>query len=404
MKISPPRTRPRSRRTAIAAASLAVTAVLVLSGCGGSANGGSSGDGGLSPVKVSVVADLTGTAATSNGLAAAGIRAAIDRLNTAGDGRPIDVTVYDSKSTPDQAQIAARQAVGDEPSVVAYAALSSGLLGARTVFDQAATPVVSVAAVEELMTPDLAPWYFTVASAPEQSAQGFVQVLEEQLGDLDGKKIGFHGLDSSAVNAILAYTEELLEEDGAEVVAWEKSTGAAIASYSAQAQKIVGLGAEAVISIDLIENFVIVGQALQAAGFDGPYLNPDAASSDPIFERLANPEFYGGRPYNLAREGSEMADAAEELGGDVDYTGTFYAYGWVVGNLIADAVANCTDECAPDDMTAALEGIDSYTPPGDVVWGPLSFSPTKHNGLTALQYFHWLDGEVVTYGEPIQVG
>ncbi|CAN5255846.1 hypothetical protein BH09ACT6_BH09ACT6_06770 [soil metagenome] len=394
--------RPR-RRSAFALIALGTVAALGLAGCSGGGSSNSSATAATGDITVAVVADLTGAAAASNATAADGMRAAVQAVNAAGGvkGRNIKLDVFDSKSTPDGSQVAARQAVADEPSIIAVAALSSGVVASQAVYEQAGIPVMTVSAAAELLDP-LKPWYFTAGSTPQQIANGFVSVTTNELGTLSGKKIAFNGLDSSTTNSILAITKTEFEAAGATIVDQEKSSGA-ITSFTSQAQKIVSLNADAVISVDLVENFVIVGQALTAAGFTGPYIGTEGASSNSVFQRLNNPLYLGGRSYMPGLPGSASVVAAAAAG--VDPSGPYFSLGWAVGNVIAEASKNCANACGSDDMTTAVESISSYTPPGDVTFGPLSLSKDRHYAVTAIQYFNWDSATqtVVKHGGPIEV-
>jgi len=390
----------RTRRGATITAAIAATAI-ALTGCASSSNGDASDDAG--PFKVAIVADLTGAGSASNGSAAEGFRAAFEAANADGgiDGRKIEITTYDSKSTPDAAQIAARSAVADEPSVIAFAALSSGLVSAQNVFEQAGIPVLSVSAAEELLTPEPRPWYFTGGSTAAQIAESWLEVVSSQVDDVKGAKVAFHGLDSSTTNSIFDEARKLLEDAGAEIVTYEKSDGA-ITSYTAQAQKIVSLDADVVLSADVIEAFVLVGQSLSDAGFTGPYIGTEGASANSTFERLAGVNYIGGRAYQAVTEGP-AAEAAKAI--DADPSGPYFPNGWALGNLIMDGLSACEGDCDGEQMQAALEGLGEVETPGDITFGPLSLSADRHYTVSAHQYFQWDpdSSEVVPYGDPIPV-
>lgn len=388
-----------TRRWATITAALAATAI-ALTGCASASTGDASGDAG--PFKVAIVADLTGAGSSSNGTAAEGFRAAFEAANADGgiDGRKIEVTTYDSKSTPDATQIAARSAVADEPSMIAFAALSSGLVGAQNVFAQAGIPVLSVSAAEELLTSD-SPWYFTGGSTPAQIAESWFEVISSEVGDIKGLKVAFHGLESSTTDAIFAHARELLEDAGAEIVTYEKSNGT-ITSYTAQAQKIVSLGADVVIATDVLEAVVLVGQAVADAGFTGPFIGAEGASANSTFERLAGVNYIGERAFQAVTEGP-AAEAAAAI--DVDPSGPYFPNGWALGNLIVSGLSACEGDCDGEQMQTALEGLGDVEVPGDVTFGPLSLSADKRYAISAQQYFVWDEAtsKVVPYGDPIPV-
>lgn len=390
-----------TRRATALAAGLAATA-LALTGCAGESGGGDGGDS-SAPYKVAIIADLTGAGSATNGTAAEGFRAAIEAANADGgiNDRQIEITTYDSQSTPDGAQVAARSAVTDEPSAIGFAALSSGLVASQNVFGQSGVPVVSVSVAEELLAPDPQPWYFAGGSTPAQIAESMFQVVSSQVDDIDGARVVFHGLDSSTTNSIFVRAQEILEEAGAEIVAYEKSNGQ-ITSYTAQAQKIVSLNPDAVLSVDVLEAFVLVGQSLKDAGYTGPYIGTEGAAADSTFERLAGMNYIGGRAYQSVTGGA-AAEAAEAI--DVDASGPYFPFGWALGNLVLNGLAACEGDCDGAQMQAALEGLGEVETPGEVTFGPLSVSEDKHYVLSAHQYFTWdaAQSKVVPFGDPIPV-
>ena len=396
----------RKKRWSVLVAGMAA-ASLALTGCAGNADqadsGDSGGEGSGSNYRVAMIADLTGAGAASNGTAAEGFRAAIEAANRDGgvNGRQIDLSTYDSESTPETTQIAARSAVTDEPSAIAFAALSSGLVASQNVFGQAATPVLSVSAAEELLLPEPQSWYYAGASTPSQIADSMTEVLRRELGELNGAKVAFHGLDSSTTNAIFNHLQGIMDDEGVEVVAFEKSNGQ-ITSYTAQAQKIVSLGAEAVFSIDITDAFVLVGQALKDAGFEGLYLGTEGAAADSTFERLGDVNYVGGRAFQSV-SGGVVADAAAAIGADSG--GPYFSAGWALGSLIIEGLASCEADCSGEQMQEALNGLGQFTPAGDVVFGPLSMSQDRHHLIGVHQYFTWdADaGAVVAFGAPIPV-
>jgi branched-chain amino acid transport system substrate-binding protein len=377
----------RGRVSAPLRIAVLVGGLAVLAGCASSGSATSSAAA-KSPgaIKVDMIADLTGADASTDGTAAAGAKAAIQYINAHGgvDGAKIDLTAYDAQSTPNQALVAARQAVSDNPSAIIVAALSSEIAASQQVFQQAKIPIISDAVVGTLLSPTPQPWYFAIASTPQQIAESFLAQSQTALGSVKGKRIAYNGFDSTDTNEILADIQSSFKDAGAQIVDVEKSEGA-LTSFTSQAQKIAGLKPDAVISIDLVSNVVIVGKALKAAGYSGPYLGESAASEDSTFKALAGVDYQGQRTFLPPASGTAAATAASAAG--VQTTGGFFGNGWAIASVIAEAAKDCSGDCSGSDMTTALQHVTSYTPPGGLAVGPLSFSATRHYGITKIQYF-----------------
>jgi len=392
------------RKPIIKAFVVATAAALLLSACSSSsaeAEPGATFDG---EILVAVIADLTGGQSATQATAAGGFEAAVDAINAAGGigGKKVVMTTYDSLSTPEGVQTAARQAAAEEPSFIAFAAGSSGLVGAQAVFAQAGIPLFSVSAAGALLFDDPQEWYFTVGSTPPQLANSILGAAEQTLDTLDGAKFAFHGLDSSTINGLWAELTPLLEAEGAEVVDVQKSTvGAPITNYTAQAQKFVELDADAVVVFDLSENFPIVVEAIADAGFEGPVLGGEPTSTDTMFERLANERYFGGRALDDARSGSGAADAAKAAG--VASDGVYFPAGWVIGQIFAAAAAQVDGDVTAAALIEALENLGEINVPGDVTFGPVELSTDRHYAITTHQFFVWdaAAGEVVPFGTPV---
>jgi branched-chain amino acid transport system substrate-binding protein len=394
----------RGRRLVRGGPVLIAAAALIAAGCA-SSGGTGGGSGSTGAFKIAMVADLTGDDAATDGTAAAGIQAAVSYVNAHGgvNGKKVDLASYDAASTSSQGLIAARQAIAQNPNVVVVAALSTEIVADEQVFQQAGVPVITEASPDELLAPTPKPWFYGIYPTSNQFAQSFMQGAKEALGDLKGKRIAFSGFDTPDVNGVFTQTKALLTAAGAQVVDWEKTEGA-LTSYTSQAQKITGLKANLVISLDLLPNVVLVAKALKAAGFAGPYLGDTGASIDSTFKTLAGVDYQGERMFASPAAGSAAATAAKAAG--VSDSGVFFGSGWAIGNLAAAAGNKCGTGCSGAQLIATLNETASYTPPGDLAIGPLAFTAKQHYGITKIQFFKWdsASAAAVPSGSPVSVG
>jgi ABC-type branched-subunit amino acid transport system substrate-binding protein len=136
----------------------------------------------------------------------------------------------------------------------------------------------------------------------------------------------------------------------------------------------------------------MVLQALSDRGVNVPYVSTFSTSSDPTFQKIANPNYYAIRSYAWPLDASipqtaVMKAAAVKAGTDGDMTSNYFTQGYVTGELIAQALKTCGDSCTPDQLNTALEGTSSLDTAG--LSAPVQLSTTNHALVTATKLYHW---------------
>jgi hypothetical protein len=66
--------------------------------------------------------------------------------------------------------------------------------------------------------------------------------------------------------------------------------------------------------------------------------------------------------------------------------GSFVQQGWSTGYALADSFKRCGFPCNSGALQKALDGLTNFSPPGDLTFKPLSFTPTIHYWITGEQY------------------
>lgn len=384
-------TRPRGRLRlliALLAAGVAVAA------CGGSTSSNSSGSGASkSPYEVAFVADLTG-GNSANGLGGeAGFNTAVKEINESGgvNGHPLHVTNYDSQSAVPTHAAVLRQALATNPQAISGLWLSGSTAGSASIFASANVPVVTSSYI--VTGVDTIPYFFSTSPLASGVGAGVANGLKSLFGgSLSGKKIGFEGLVSPAVDANLAGTKSAVEAAGGTMgqVVRDPIT---FSTWSSQAANMVASKPDAMIVNNTDGNTATVAKALLVAGFTGPIISTEGANSDNLLKTVNSSQFSVVRETVVPSPNDKLYKDAVAAGVTSDnipqsYFGKEYADAYA----IARGLAKCGDGCNGTKFAAALSSLGKFTIPNNALAGPVDFSKI-HAGLTSAQVWVWDSGK-----------
>jgi branched-chain amino acid transport system substrate-binding protein len=384
---------------------LASVVLLAASACGSSGGSGSSpsAQGGTSTISVGVVADLTGSFAQIQGLSAtAGIKAAVDTINAAGGvaGKyKIDLDVVDSASSQSQAVSAARQLVAAKPDVIIGALDASEVPAISQLIASADIPTFYMNTTTNLVYPGQPYIYAVATEAPQGNAAQIDGAKQALGGSLAGKKIALEGNQDPEVTEGFSMVSKLLAEQGATVVSVQY-TPATMTSFATQAAQIVAERANAVISLDTASNTSIVTKALRTAGFNGPIVTSSNAISAAVLESIADPGLQAALEVAPTTPDTPLGAAGAKYGQDV--SGAFASFGWATVYAIDAVESACKTACGGDSFNKIISDT-TVNIPGDVLFGPLKFSATSHDGDSAAQVYEYDPATkgVVKFGSPM---
>ncbi|HSY16093.1 MAG TPA: ABC transporter substrate-binding protein [Jatrophihabitantaceae bacterium] len=370
---------PRSRRSYVTAATLA--GVALLAGC--SSGNAASSSSGPAPYTVYMVADLSGAAAS--GLAGAGVpggaTTAADVINKAGgiNGHPIKIIgTADAMSTSAGAQTAAREAIQAKPDVIFSGESSAEFDASLPLFTAAKLPVFYGTGANELTTPPQ-PWLFRFIATVGQITSDFVGASRTILGTTAGKKVAFVGPSVPSIDLTIKQLEPKLRAAGATLSTTVRTT-LTLTSFTSQAADIASAKPDIVILQDQASSDVLEARGLIAAGYTGPILAGQSAGKSQLVG-LAATNVYGIADFNMDLSPSVQA-AAEASGQQTAATSAYFGVGWAMSYALSMAGQNCALPCGPVALGKAVEALGTWTPPGDVAAGPMSFSAAKHYALT----------------------
>src|SRR5882672_9900114 len=139
------------QRTGGSLAALA-TAVLLVAGCGGTGSGGAATSG-TAPVKLGVVLEITGAAASIGGGERDAVQLAVAKANESGgvNHHDVQLVIRDAQSREDQAAKYASQLISQDRVDLLIGSTRSGpSLAMRPIAEQAKVPMISLAAAEQV--------------------------------------------------------------------------------------------------------------------------------------------------------------------------------------------------------------------------------------------------------------
>ncbi len=349
------------------------------------------------------LASYTGAAQSIIVPAAQGFEAYIDYVNRNGgvNGRQINLLTLDDQSTPSVGSVLLQRAIAEEPIAIAHMGASVVLTQNRAILEGITSPILSCCIDDSFMYPTPQKNAFSMNLTASQSAHAMVNIAEELLGDLQGKKIAIALTQTSYWETMILEIERLAEEKGFEIVE-DQRFNLGVPSFSSQALRIARAKPDAVLVAAIEADAPVVVGAISDAGVsEAPIVGFSAMSSGALFLKLDLPNYFAYRPYELATEVAELKD---EVGATYQESmqGSLWSLGWAIGVTLVNAIDKCDDDCTGEKLIEVLESADPLEVPG-ILYGPVKFGTDDHAGLSAIQLYTLKDGAVVMQGDPINV-
>lgn len=387
------------RGSAIATAAVAA-AVTLLSACGSSGTGSSGSDSsgssnsGLSgsPVKVGLVAGLTGTGASIYGSVGdfAGVWEKYANANGGINGHPVQVVVSDSQSRGPAGLQAAKQLVQNdkvaamiitdavaEPAISTYLATTDvpllgvifepGVAGTRT------NTFAATTAVEHYLAGPM-------IAAKEAGATHFGSVYCAE-APVCAQTINFYKAGSRATGLNFA---------GGVAVS------ASAPSFTAPCVDLMSKGVD-YIELDLAPaTTVSVVKACLQQGYKGTFGLVTVAMVPKIFEAVEGAQFAGplsAFPWWVDSPATKpMQDAMKEYAPSLDYRTNATSAVWVTLEVFREAANKVTGEVTPTSLSAAYKTISNETL-GGLLPQPVSFTDGHGPSINCFWLYRYTAGD-----------
>lgn len=355
--------------------------------CGSGASPSTSGS--KTPYNVPFVGDLTGANGANGTGGQAGFNTAIKEINDAGgvNGHKVVGQSFDSQSDPSAFSAQLRQALALNPVALVTNALSSETAAAVSIYQSANVPVVGPSYT--ITGVDTIPYWFSTSPLAAGVGTGDVNGLKVLLGgSISGKKIGFEGLASPAVDGNLAALKTKVEAEGG-TIGMVVRDPASLTSWSSQAANMVASKPDAIVLNSTEGVNAIVAKALLVAGYNAPVLAAEGANGDTMLANVNSASFYTVREHVPPAAGTGLYKLATAAGATPDQiVASYFAKNYAAAWVVADTLKKCGDSCTATKFVTTLHGMGRFTIPNDALAGPVDFSKSN-SGLTTAQLWAW---------------
>lgn len=342
-----------------------------------SSGNGASGD----PIRVGVIATLTGVYTSLGENMIGGIQIALDEVDGVAGGRPIELVIEDSAGSPDQALAKARQLIErDQVHMLAGVILSNEAAALRDVIVQAEIPwIIGNAGLPGLTRdPNLrSPYIFRASCANGQYEAPFGEYAYTELGY---RRIVLTALDYSAGHDKAGAFRKRFEEAGGEI-AGEVYAPIDTQDYGPYLQRIQQMDADAVFA------FYSGGDAArfvpQYTDFGLNDIFPLIGSGDTVDENILAEQgdsalgIVSALHYSPLYESPENEAFVEAFRAKYNApTGQFSYQGYLNGRAIVEALIAIDGEVEDTDaFLQALREVEFVGPAGPFRFHPESQGP-----------------------------
>lgn len=392
----------RTRRGALVASLAALS--LGLSACGGGDGGGGGDD--AAPIKIGVIADLTGATGDVGTPYNQGMLAYIDHLNAEGgiDGRQIEADSNDYAYEVPQAEDLYRQYVND--GVVAIQGWGTGdteALSSRVASDE--LPFMSGSFAESLTDPAEAPYNFVVAPTYSDQMRIALNWIAEDAGGAAEVAV-FHN-DSPFGQAPVADGEAWIEEQGLELGYQAYPMPGGQQNYVGLLSQAQSQGAKYIVIQNVASPAALVARDIADQNLDMKIVCLNWCANE-LFISTAGEEAAEGHmlvqpfaPLAAEKEGhGVISEYVEAEGIDTAEVGTSWVQGWYVMHVMAEGIRHAIENNDGEELTGAMiresletmGGIDTGGVVGD---GTVEFSAESHRGSTSAGIYTAEGGQMV---------
>jgi len=381
-----------TRRT-LAGVGVVASAALALTACSGGSSGATGSDNdsdgastaGVSAksVRLAYIGDLSGPDAPTELTYFKGIKAAIDVANANGGaaGREIELAAGDTKFDTAQAITEFKKYTTDSPSLAILGINVSSMFEALdTRIKAAKIPIVGPLGVTQLTLAN--PYIYQAQADLPTSAEATANFMAGELGGTP--KVGVATISTASGDEWFDLFKKVAPEIGATVTSHQKIDPAAVeaaaqvAQFKKEGDAAVTLHAGGGGGIALVKSMLTGGlnvPVYSTFGANGPALWEAAGALAPkvfAFDAFAPPD--------SDVTGRSALEAAMKANGDWnDFKDEKnYAEGWVIGNVVVQALDAAGKDLNTGTFTDALESPDGYDTGG--YSAPINWS--ENNGLS----------------------
>ncbi len=390
-------------RNRISVVAAAAALALGLTACGsGDGDGAGSDDG--APIKIGIIADLTGATGDVGTPYNEGMLAYIDYRNADGgiDGHPIEAMSNDYAYEVPKAEQLYKQYVND--GAVAIQGWGTGDTEAlRTKVANDELPFMSGSFAEVLANPEESPYNFVVAPTYSDQMRVALNWINEDSGG-SGEVAVFHH-DSPFGEAPVADGQAWVEEKGYDLGYQAYAMPGGSANYVGLLSQAKSQGAKYIVIQNVASPAAQVAKDIKDQGLDMKIVCLNWCGNE-LFIATAGAEAAEGHilvqpfaPVTSEKPGHQtIASYLEGEGESIDDKGAAWVQGWSVMDVMAQGLAKVLedgDEVTGPALREALETMGAIDTQGLIGDGTVEFSADSHRGSTSTGVYKAEGGKMV---------
>lgn len=346
------------------------------------------------PIKIGLYGTITGTNALAGEMLEKGATLAIEEINAEGgvNGRPLELVVYDDKSSPEGAVKAVTRLVEVDQVIAMVGSNSSpNILAGADITEEAGVIQVG-AGTSPSYTNAGFNYIFRGTANASLPNKAFVEAMVTN----GASQIAIVNVATEYGTSGVASVKELLPSSM--TVVCEEQYQSTDTDFTGQIAKVTASGADSVVLYGTTADSALMIKQLRAAGFTGYIYGPEGLGVPDIINvagDAANDVIFGSGAVIPAT----IEDAANDVEkamltafvakyGEMPVSDVVYR-GYDAAKLIAEALRNASDINDPDSIREAFLGITAF----EGIAGTYNFSDGSGDGLNTARVYIVKDGK-----------
>jgi branched-chain amino acid transport system substrate-binding protein len=368
---------------------LAAAATLTLSACA-PGGGGSASDDADGPIKIGVIADLTGATGDVGTPYNKGMLGYVEALNADGgiDGREIEAMSKDYAYDVPTAERLYKEYINEGAvAIQGWGTGDSEALMNKVSADE--LPFMSASYAEVLTDPEQAPYNFVVAPTYSDQMRVALNWVAEDAGG-PAQVAMFHN-DSPFGLAPLEDGQSWISEQGLDLTMEPYPMPAGSANYVGLLSQAESQGAKYIVIQNVSSPAAQVAKDIKAQGLDMKIVCLNWCADEQFIDTAAAAAeghilVQPFAPITADQEGHQpIQDFLESKGSSLEDEGLHYAQGWYTMHVMAEgirAALESGDDLSGAAIKEALETMGPIDTGGVIGTGEVEFSADSHRGAT----------------------
>ena len=345
-------------------------------------------------IKIGLYGTITGTNALAGEMLEKGATLAIEEINAEGgiNGRPLELVVYDDKSSPEGAVKAVTRLVEVDQVIAMVGSNSSpNILAGADITEEAGVIQVG-AGTSPSYTNAGFNYIFRGTANANLPNKAFVDAMITN----GASQIAIVNVATEYGTSGVASVKELLPDTMS--IVCEEQYQATDTDFTGQIAKVTASGADSVVLYGTTADSALMIKQLRAAGFTGYIYGPEGLGVPDIINvagDAANGVIFGSGaviPASIDDAANDvekaMLTAFVDKYGEMPVSDVVYR-GYDAAKLIAEALRNAADVNDPDAIREAFLGITAF----EGIAGTYDFSDGSGDGLSTARVYIVKDGK-----------